>query len=139
MVLTCGEEPGTGIYRCQGCGEVIGLDDDTDALPPCPWCNECAWVPENGDIRVGARVRYPRTGTAGRVERIQVEGGEAFAMLDSTGLLYRIDMLIPISAKEGKQREEKEDFRKDLLKEREFLSTIEDAWSHTDESCEGGG
>ncbi|MHC1626801.1 MAG: hypothetical protein ACXQTN_05635, partial [Methanoculleaceae archaeon] len=66
MQLTCGEKPGTGVYRCQVCGEVIGLDELTDALPPCPRCGECAWEPENGDIRVGARVRYPRTGTAGR-------------------------------------------------------------------------
>ncbi|MGC9435091.1 MAG: DUF2098 domain-containing protein [Methanomicrobiales archaeon] len=139
MVLTCGEKPGTGIYRCQACREVIGLDEETDVLPPCPWCSECAWEPENGDIRVGARVRYPRTGTAGRVETIEIEKGEAFARLDSTGLLYRIDTLIPISAQGKKHREEKEDFREDIKKEREFMSSLDEAWEHIDESCEGGG
>jgi len=51
----------------------------------------------------------------------------------------RIDMLIPVSAREGKHREEKEDFRKKLRKEREFLSSMDEAWEHIDESCEGGG
>jgi len=47
-------------------------------------------------------------------------------------------MLIPVSAREEKHLEAKEDFRQKLRKEREILSSIE-AWKQIDESCEGGG
>jgi len=33
-----GEKPGKGRYQCTQCGEIITLDSDSDALPPCPVC-----------------------------------------------------------------------------------------------------
>ena len=33
-----GEKPGKGNYRCNKCGQIVRLDDDSDTLPPCPKC-----------------------------------------------------------------------------------------------------
>jgi hypothetical protein len=55
-------------------------------------------------IRPGMRVRYPRTGTAGTVVRIEEIRGNMFAEMDTTGLLYRTDQLVPI---EGEVEEPK--------------------------------
>ena len=38
MVKT-GEKPKKGTYKCNNCGTLITLDDDTDTMPPCPKCN----------------------------------------------------------------------------------------------------
>lgn len=38
-----GEKPGKGTYACTRDNEVIHLDQDTDALPPCPRCNNIWW------------------------------------------------------------------------------------------------
>lgn len=46
-------------------------------------------------LEAGAAVRYPRTGTSGTITRFVDKGGKRFAELDSTGLLYRLDQLIP--------------------------------------------
>lgn len=46
-------------------------------------------------LEAGAYVRYPRTGTSGTITRLVDAHGKRFAELDSTGLLYRIDQLIP--------------------------------------------
>ncbi|MBR6446911.1 MAG: DUF2098 domain-containing protein [Methanomicrobium sp.] len=59
---------------------------------------------KEGEIAVGDIVRYPNTGTTGRVialEKIPPEGtgvGGIYATLDSTGLRYRIDTLIRADA-----------------------------------------
>jgi len=34
-----GEKPGKGTYICTACGEIVVLNDDDDALPPCPKCH----------------------------------------------------------------------------------------------------
>lgn len=51
---------------------------------------------EDVAIRPGMRVRYPRTGTAGTIVRIEDLNGKVFAEIDTTGLLYRTDQLVPI-------------------------------------------
>ena len=51
---------------------------------------------EDVAIRPGVRVRYPRTGTAGTVVRIEEINGNEFAEVDTTGLLYRTDQLVLI-------------------------------------------
>jgi predicted nucleic acid-binding Zn-ribbon protein len=33
-----GEKPGKGDYKCTNCGNVLHLENDDDALPPCPKC-----------------------------------------------------------------------------------------------------
>ena len=52
------------------------------------------------EYRLGARVRYPKTGTTGKILHMEQIRGETFAELDSTHLLYRIDQLIPITGTE---------------------------------------
>lgn len=42
---TTGEKPGSGTYVCNSCGQSVTLDDDTDALPPCPKCNGTEYTP----------------------------------------------------------------------------------------------
>ena len=48
---------------------------------------------DTGEVAVGMRARYTRTGTTGTVTALQAIGGETYAVLDSTGLLYRLDQL----------------------------------------------
>jgi len=70
------------------------------------------------EIALGTRVRYPKTGTTGKILHLEQIRGETFAELDSTHLLYRIDQLIPVTAAE---------------------KTISAALKNIDQSCEGGG
>jgi hypothetical protein len=93
------------------------------------------------EIAVGMQVRYPRTGTAGTVTRIEQMKGAVFAELDTTGLLYRADQLIAVaSSKERKARERGIDYEQ-VKKEMEFVSGLgfQEAISNIDQSCEGGG
>ncbi|WOF17085.1 DUF2098 domain-containing protein [Methanoplanus sp. FWC-SCC4] len=61
------------------------------------------------DIRVGSLVRYPRTGTSGKVVGIDSISGKLFARVDTTNLRYRVDLLIPVdSVKEVHEMKEKE-------------------------------
>ncbi len=93
------------------------------------------------EIMVGMQVRYPRTGTAGKVTRIEQMKGDTFAELDTTGLLYRVDQLIAVvSARDRQKKDRGSDFEQ-VKKEREFVSGVgfQDAISNIDQSCEGGG
>lgn len=90
---------------------------------------------------VGMRVRYPRTGTTGTVQRIETVRGDSFAELDSTHLLYRIEQLVP-AIDSGKVRTTfADDAKKTIELEREFAagSGLQDALRNIDQSCEGGG
>jgi len=90
---------------------------------------------------VGIQVRYPRTGTTGTIQRIETVRGNAFAELDSTHLLYRIDQLIPAGSAEKVKKSTVEDAKKLIEQEREYASSTEflEALKGTDQSCEGGG
>jgi hypothetical protein len=92
-------------------------------------------------ISLGTRVRYPRTGTTGKILHVEQIGGETFAELDSTHLLYRIDQLIPITVSEKTVSTIVEDAKKVIAREREFAagSGLQDALKNIDQSCEGGG
>ncbi|MFA7562498.1 MAG: DUF2098 domain-containing protein [Methanoculleus sp.] len=92
------------------------------------------------DVAVGAVVRYPRTGTVGKVVRIEEIDGWRYAEIDSTGLYYRVDELIGADKTVGKV-EKKGHSLEDYLKEhKEFQEQLEEVWSRgTDQSCEGGG
>ncbi|NYT08188.1 MAG: DUF2098 domain-containing protein [Methanomicrobiales archaeon] len=93
------------------------------------------------EITVGMQVRYPRTGTTGRVTRIEQMKGNLFAEIDTTGLLYRADQLITVvSSRERQTKGRGRDFDQ-VKKERDFISDVgfQEAISHTDQSCEGGG
>ena len=93
------------------------------------------------EIALGMRVRYPRTGTAGTVMRLEQVRGDLFAELDSTHLLYRADQLFPADRVEQARRTPFEDAKKVIEREREFAagSVLQDALINIDQSCEGGG
>jgi hypothetical protein len=92
-------------------------------------------------ISLGTRVRYPKTGTTGKILHIEQIRGETFAELDSTHLLYRIDQLIPVTGTEKAISTITEDAKKVIAREREFAagSGLQDALKNIDQSCEGGG
>lgn len=94
---------------------------------------------ETAEIAVGMAVRYPRTGTTGKVTRIEEVRGETFAEIDTTGLLYRVDTLTS-AAHLGQKREEKEEGVAELVRrEKEYGKDLGDAWKNIDNACEGGG
>ena len=92
------------------------------------------------EIALGMRVRYSRTGTTGKILRIEKIKGDSFAELDSTSLLYRTDQLMPVSGPEKKSSTTIEDAQKVIAREREFAAGTEfqDMLKNTDHSCEGG-
>ncbi|MDE4908659.1 DUF2098 domain-containing protein [Methanogenium marinum] len=77
---------------------------------------------EDVAISPGMRVRYPRTGTAGTVVRIEEIDGNEFAEIDTTGLLYRIDQLVPI---EGEKEILKKERKSSGISDYEHLREIE--------------
>jgi hypothetical protein len=93
------------------------------------------------ELSLGARVRYPKTGTTGKILHMEQIRGETFAELDSTHLLYRIDHLIPIAGTEKTVSPIIEDAKKMIAREREFASgsELQEALKNIDQSCEGGG
>jgi hypothetical protein len=93
------------------------------------------------EISLGMKVRYPRTGTTGKVLHLEQIRGETFAELDSTKLLYRIDHLIPATGADRITTSIQEDARKVIEQEREFAagSGLQEALKNIDQSCEGGG
>jgi Uncharacterized protein conserved in archaea len=92
------------------------------------------------DVAVGAVVRYPRTGTTGKVVRVEEIDGWKYAELDSTGLYYRVDELISVDRVVANV-ERKERSLEDYLEEhKELKEQLEEVWEKgTDQSCEGGG
>lgn len=93
------------------------------------------------EIALGMRVRYPRTGTTGKILHIEDVRGVTFAELDTTNLLYRIDHLIPATGTVKTSTTLVEDAKKVIAREREFAagSELQDALKNIDQSCEGGG
>jgi hypothetical protein len=93
------------------------------------------------ELTVGMQVRYGRTGTTGKVTRIEQLKGDTFAEVDTTQLLYRVDQLAPATTiKERKEKRREKDMDQ-VQKEREYMAGagFQDAVTHTDQSCEGGG
>jgi hypothetical protein len=93
------------------------------------------------EIILGMRVRYPRTGTTGKVLRIEDIKGVTFAELDTTNLLYRIDQLIPATGIVKTSTTIVENAKQVISREREFAagSELQEALKNIDQSCEGGG
>ncbi len=93
------------------------------------------------DVVPGLRVRYPRTGTTGTVQRIETLKGKTYAELDSTHLFYATDQLIPAEIMEKTRRTVFEDAKKVIEQERAFAagSELQEALKNIDQSCEGGG
>jgi hypothetical protein len=93
------------------------------------------------ELAVGMQVRYPRTGTTGKVIRIEKVKGDTFAEIDTTHLLYRVDQLDPAAALRERKEKVREKDMDQVKKEREYMAGagFQDAVTHTDQSCEGGG
>lgn len=93
------------------------------------------------ELSLGERVRYPKTGTTGKILHMEQIRGETFAELDSTHLLYRIDQLVPVAGPEKTTSSVTEDAKKVIAREREYAagSEYQDALKNIDQSCEGGG
>jgi hypothetical protein len=95
---------------------------------------------DTGEVAIGMRARYGRTGTVGTVTAIQAINGESFAELDSTGLLYRVDQLALAGAAAGERRERTaEEIEKQLQRDREGIYRTDGGQFELDNSCEGGG
>jgi hypothetical protein len=92
-------------------------------------------------IEAGMRVRYTGTGTTGTVIRFERLEGKEYAELDSTHLLYLTDKLVPAEAGTEKKYQKKEDIKKTIEEEREFISgsAFQESLKNIDQSCEGGG
>jgi len=88
---------------------------------------------------VGTRVRYLRTGTIGTITALQAVDGESFAILDTTGLLYRLDQLVPAGTVRERREEKVDDVRAQLEREREGVYRADGSQFELDNSCEGGG
>ena len=92
-------------------------------------------------IAAGMRVRYTGTGTTGTVIRFERQEGKEYAELDSTHLLYLTGTLNPVEAGIEKNYEKREDIKKTIEEEREFISgsAFQESLKNIDQSCEGGG
>lgn len=63
----------------------------------------------NGNpVAAGDAVRYLNTGTTGKVLDVRKDGEGIWAQIDTTGLYYRVDVLVIIDASELKQKKEVE-------------------------------
>ena len=94
------------------------------------------------EISIGMKVRYPRTGTTGKVLHLEQVQGVTFAELDSTKLLYRIDHLILATGADSRITSSVQvDAKPVIEQEREYAagSGFQDALKNIDQSCEGGG
>jgi hypothetical protein len=92
------------------------------------------------DVAVGAVVRYPRTGTTGKVLRVEEIDGRQYAEIDSTGLYYRVDELVSVDRVAGKVEREERSLEDYLEERKELQQQLKEVWEKgTDQSCEGGG
>jgi len=92
------------------------------------------------DVAVGAVVRYPRTGTTGKVLRVEEIDGRQYAELDSTGLYYRVDELVSVDRVAGKVERVERSLEEYLEERKQLQQQLKEVWEKgTDQSCEGGG
>jgi len=92
------------------------------------------------EIAVGAVVRYPRTGTMGKVVKIEEIDDRVYAELDTTGLYYLVDELIRTEQTEEEARKKERSLEDYVREHREIQEQLEKVWEvGTDQSCEGGG
>ncbi|MFH0968758.1 MAG: DUF2098 domain-containing protein [Methanobacteriota archaeon] len=92
-------------------------------------------------IDIGSPVRYPRTGTVGKIVKIEERSGFSYAELDSTGLLYRTDLLVSalISDRPGRSEDHGEDM-KQIEEERNLtLDGSLQEIPNLDGACSGAG
>ncbi len=91
-------------------------------------------------IQPGQTVRYPRTGTSGTVLSIIEREGIQFAELDSTGLLYRIDQLVPAHLTSRTKIDKGDDSLEQIRRDRESSLYKEQIdTTDLDGACSGAG
>jgi len=84
-------------------------------------------------VAVGSFVRYPKTGTSGRVDSVEFFEGEEFARIEESGLYYRTDMLIITETYEKKAERGEYSGAERLKYERRLDSEeIKDAFDNVD-------
>lgn len=92
------------------------------------------------DVTVGAVVRYPRTGTTGKVVRVEEIEGRQYAEIDSTGLYYRTDELVSADRTTATTERKERSLEEYIEEHRELQEQLEKVWEKgTDQSCDGGG
>lgn len=90
------------------------------------------------EIKEDSLVRYKGTGTVGIVKVLKDEDGEKWALLDSTGLYYRLNSLEAIDR--VPERKELEGMTLEQIKERfKAQQEMMDKAKMQDESLESGG
>jgi hypothetical protein len=89
------------------------------------------------ELCIGLKVRYPRTGTEGNVEKIDMIDGELFASIDKTHLFYRIDQLIPLETLKVKREGVDEDIEAILRKDKVTSEELQEAFRSWDGECGG--
>lgn len=91
-------------------------------------------------IDIGLPVRYPRTGTVGKIVRIVKQNGFSFAELDTNGMLYRTDLLIPtiIEEKTRKTGDREEELRQVEDERRPGDMSFQEI-PNLDSACNGAG
>ncbi|HOT95383.1 MAG TPA: DUF2098 domain-containing protein [Methanoregulaceae archaeon] len=94
---------------------------------------------QTDECTVGTRVRYAGTGTVGTVTAIQAVDGETYAVLDTTGLLYRLDQLTPATVVRERRKARLEEITDQLSREREGVVWDDGSQLDLDNACEGGG
>jgi hypothetical protein len=93
-------------------------------------------------IDIGSYARYAKTGTVGAVTRFDERDGQTFVELDSTGLLYRVDQLTPISKRDDTSSSEmtRDEKIQKVVKDRELIGEeYREAVLQQDGACHGGG
>lgn len=90
-------------------------------------------------MAVGVRARYVRTGTIGTVTAVQAIDGDTYAVLDSTGLLYRADQLAPAATRGERRERQLDSIEEQLRRDREGIYREDGGQFDLDNSCEGGG
>jgi hypothetical protein len=90
------------------------------------------------EIGVGLKVRYPRTGTEGKVESLETIGGEVFAQIDATHLFYRADQIFAVEKLKKHAEAEEEDVIERIKKERAGAAEeIQKGFERWDGECGG--
>jgi hypothetical protein len=92
-------------------------------------------------ITIGSPVRYPRTGTEGHIVRIEERGGFSYAELDSTGMLYRTDLLtLAVMTEKVHKSDDRSEDLKQAQKEREISGDMSfQEIPNLDSACNGAG
>ena len=90
------------------------------------------------EVAIGLKVRYPRTGTEGKVESLENIDGEVFAQIDATHLFYRADQIIAVEKLKEHAEAEEEDMIERIKKERAGAAEeVQKGFERWDGECGG--